>query len=156
MTKNEIACDLQFTHGSGHKFKGSTKVHELYSPRLYHKPFYVGFCGAAQECQAVVQWLQDPDDKPPKVRNSEFLILTQDKKMFAFQQPTNWLEVREQYYSIGTGMQYAAGAMAAGKTPLEAVKIAAKHDPSTGMGYKTFSFPQKEKGPTKAPNLIAE
>lgn len=103
MTKNEIACDLQFTHGGGHKFKGSTKVHELYSPRLYHRPFYVGFCGAAQECQAVVQWLQDPDGKPPKVHNSEFLVLTHDKKMFAFQQPTNWLEVKEQNYAIGSG-----------------------------------------------------
>ena len=154
--KFEIASDLQFTHHTGHKFKGSTKIHEMYSPRLYPKPFYVGFCGGAQVCQQVVQWLSDPTDKPPKVSNAEFLILTQDKKMFTFNNPTNWLEIKEPYYAIGSGMQYAAGAMAAGKSPLEAVKIAAKHDNNTGMGYKTFSFPQKEKGPTKAPDLVAE
>lgn len=138
MNKNEIACDLQFTHGSGYKFKGSTKVHEIFNPSVYPKPFYVGFCGSVEAGQAGLAWLVDPSDKPPKTSGAEFVILTKDKRMFTFQNPSKWIEIKEPFYSVGSGSQYAAGALAAGKTPIEAVKIAAKFDPHTGVGYKTF------------------
>lgn len=156
VTKTGMACDLQFTHPSGYKFKGSTKVHQVYNPSIYPKPFYVGFSGAAQECQQVVNWLMHPEDKPPKVRGSEFVVLTADKKMFTFVQPTSWLEINQPYYAIGSGNHYATGAMAAGKSPLEAVKIAAKHDPGTGHGFKEFSFQPKEKPAQGGLNLAQE
>lgn len=138
MTKDEIACDLQFTHGSGYKFKGSTKVHEIYNPQICDTPFFVAFAGSVEAGQAGLAWLVDPSNKPPKTSGAEFVVLTKNKKMFTFQNPSKWIPIEEKYYAIGSGSQYAAGALAAGKTPIEAVKIAAKHDPHTGVGYKVF------------------
>lgn len=154
LNKNEIACDLQFTHPSGYKFKGTTKVHQIYNPAIYPKPFYVGFAGSVTAGQAGLNWLIDPVGKPPKSGGAEFVVLTQDKKMFTFTNPASWIAITDQHYSIGSGSQYAAGAMQAGKSPLEAVKIASKFDPNTGNGYKTFST--NEKGATKAPNKLSK
>jgi len=154
LNKNEIACDLQFTHPSGYKFKGTTKVHQIFNPAVYPKPFYVGFAGSVTAGQAGLGWLVDPVGRPPKGGGAEFVVLTHDKKMFTFTNPANWIEITEPHYSIGSGSQYAAGAMQAGKSPLEAVKIAAKFDPNTGNGYKIFSA--NEKGATKAPKSSKE
>ena len=48
---------------------------------------------------------------------------------------SNWLRICDKHYAIGSGMHFAQAAMASGKTPLEAVKIASKFDPSTGMKF---------------------
>ena len=154
MNRDEIASDLQFTHPSGYKFKGTTKVHQIYNPAIYPKPFYVGFAGSVTAGQAGLNWLIDPTSKPPKGGGAEFVVLTHDKKMFTFTNPSSWIAITDKHYSIGSGSQYAAGAMQAGKSPLEAVKIAAKFDPNTGNGYKMFST--NEKGATKAPYELAE
>ena len=156
ITKNEIACDLQFTHPSGYKFRGSTKIHQVYNPQVYPKPFYIGFSGAAQECQQVVSWLLSPDGKPPKVRASEFVVLTADKKMFTFKQPSNWIEINQPYYAVGSGSHYATGALASGKTAIEAVRIAAKHDPNTGHGTKNYTFAETKKPAQGGLNLAQE
>lgn len=41
-------------------------------------------------------------------------------------------------FAIGSGSRYAMAAMACGKTPAEAVKIAAKFDPFTGGPVRTL------------------
>jgi ATP-dependent protease HslVU (ClpYQ) peptidase subunit len=43
-----------------------------------------------------------------------------------------WLPVSEPYFAIGSGRDYAMGAMAHGATAIEAVNIAAKHDAHSG------------------------
>jgi ATP-dependent protease HslVU (ClpYQ) peptidase subunit len=42
-------------------------------------------------------------------------------------------------FAIGSGCKYAMAAMACGKTPAEAIKVAAKLDPFTGGAVRTLS-----------------
>jgi ATP-dependent protease HslVU (ClpYQ) peptidase subunit len=144
------------THHSGYKLRIATKVHLFNNKLIYPTPFYLGFAGSVDDAHSILEWFMEPDNKPPRVKASEYIILSADKKIFTFTNPHRWIEIGEQYYSIGSGAQYALGALAAGKSPKEAVEISAKCDPHTGMGVKTFTFEQKEKGPIKAPKLAAE
>jgi len=41
-------------------------------------------------------------------------------------------EVLDDFYAIGSGAKVALGAMACGKSAIEAVRIAARYDPYTG------------------------
>ncbi|HET8687686.1 MAG TPA: hypothetical protein VFM18_13630, partial [Methanosarcina sp.] len=139
MNKDEIGCDLQYTHPSGYVFEGSSKIHELNVPALYPKGFYLGYAGSISRIQEVLNWIIDPTDKVPKSReHAEFVVLTKDKKMFTFTNPVNWIEIKDKYYTIGSGAQYAAGALAAGASITDALKIASKHDAHTGSKVKVF------------------
>ena len=137
-----MACDLQFTHRSGMKIKGFTKIAEV-NPKLCEEMFgckkaYVGFSGNADVWSNVVVWLDNPEDKPPKCRGLEMLLLTDKGHIYHGTNLTNWMRLNEEFFSIGAGMQYAMTAMALGKSPKEAVLVASKYDPSTGMGAKEY------------------
>lgn len=140
VTKNQIACDLQFSHSSGYKFKGKTKLYEFPVSALYSKPFTIGYCGDVAGIVPVLDWMADPMQKPPKVKYSEFVVLTADKKIFTFSDPSQWLSVDQDFYAVGSGATFALGAMGSGATALEAVKAASKFDPFTGMGFKQVSY----------------
>ena len=104
--------------------------------------FYVGFAGDASEIIDVVDFFEHPEvyKRAPKLRNTIGLVLTETGKIFTFQSPTNWVEVKEKYFSIGSGAMPALGAMHVGATPKQAVEAACKLDPFSGMGVKTFNF----------------
>lgn len=108
---------------------------------MWPKPFYVGFSGDVDAIPDIVDFFTNIEDykKPPKVQ-AECLVLTEDKKLFTFVNPAKWLQIKEDYYAVGSGAQFAMGAMVAGKEPLDAVKIAGKKDPMTGMGFKSYNF----------------
>lgn len=140
-----MACDLQFTNtATGNKWKGHTKVYK-FQPHENTYPvceFIVGFAGAASEIVTIAEFFSVPDNfsKPPKVGKCLGLVLTAKKQIFMFTDYCKWLAVKEPYHAIGSGSEYALGAMASGMSPKEAVKIAMKHDSYTGMGIKTINF----------------
>lgn len=142
--KTQIACDLQATHSGGLKFKLKTKILEFYQPLIWPTPFYVGLCGDVDSFPDMIDYFSDPTArKPPKGGSGDFLILTDDKKIFTFKNPSKWIAVNQDFYAVGTGMNYAMSAMECGKTPLEAVKIASKFDLYTGMGFKHIDIKGK-------------
>jgi len=137
-----MACDLQFTHSGGIKFKGKTKIIDL-SPAVAKAMFgvdraFIGFCGNADVWGNVVAWYAKPDEKMPKVKDLELLMLTSEGKLYHATTLSNWMQIDELRFSIGSGMHLAIAAMDAGATPKEAVKIASKHDPNTGRGVKEY------------------
>lgn len=140
VTKTQIACDLQFTHSNGLKFKGKTKLYEFPISAIYPKPFCIGYCGDAAAILPVLDWLVDPTTRPPKSTTGEFVVLTSDKKIYTFSSPAQWIIVDQPMYAIGSGSHFALGAMGAGATALEAVKSAAKFDPMTGLGFKSVDY----------------
>lgn len=141
-----MACDLQFTNANtGGKWKGKTKIYKMECPFICGQPFVVGFAGGANDMLTIIDFFENynPEVKPRRLSigaNSGGLILTQDGTIYRFSDPTKWILVCEPYAAIGSGMDYALGAMASGKTPKEAVKIASKHDSYTGLGVKVLSF----------------
>jgi hypothetical protein len=139
-----MACDLQFTHSGGIKFKGKTKIIEL-SPAVAQTLFgvkkaFIGFCGNADVWGNLVAWFAKPDEKPPKVKDIELLMLTDEGKLYHGTSLSNWMQIDEPIFSIGSGMHLALAAMAAGKSPADAVRIASKHDPNTGKGIKEYKL----------------
>lgn len=138
--RESIACDLQVTSGNT-RFKVKTKIFS-FDPheRTYNKPFMVGYCGEVEQALDVIDWLTYPDAPIPRRKKVEFLVLTQDKKIFTFYNPTQWIEFDEPSLAIGSGADYALAAMRVGKTPKEAVEVAAKLDIKTGMGIREYSW----------------
>lgn len=124
------------------KFRLKTKIFEYESPLLYPKKFYVGLAGNVDKFADVLDFFLDPTQykKAPKL-SGEGVILTADGKIFTFgNNPDTWILVDQPLYAIGSGMHFAMGAMAAGATPLEAVKESIKLDPSSGMGTTHYDL----------------
>ncbi len=143
--KEEMACDLQFTNlNTGMKFKGKTKIYKFNANPLTYNDcdFMVGFAGSASDVIAVAEFFSMPEafDKPPKVSGMGGLVLTQKGDIFTFDHYSKWLMVNQEYMSIGSGSLVALGAVAAGSSPKEAIKIASKLDAYTGMGIKVLRW----------------
>lgn len=138
--------DLQFTQPSnGFKFKGSTKVYKFDAHELTYEDsdFIVGFAGTASDIITVTTFFLAPEmflKRPPRVKDLSGLVLTAKGDLFLFDDYTKWLAIKEPFAAIGSGAQVALGAMHAGASPKEAVKVAMKHDAFTGMGIKGEKF----------------
>lgn len=144
--KTGIYGDLQITNlATNAKFKCGTKVykfsaHELTYP---HSDFYVGFAGSAEDIITAADFFDCPEvyyNKRLNLKGLSGLVLTEQQEIFVFSSLTKWLVVKDKYASIGSGANVAIGAMEAGSTPKEAVKIASKIDIYTGMGIKGYSL----------------
>lgn len=141
-SKSQIAGDRQATHAGGLKFRLKTKIFEYEQPLLYPKKFYVGLAGSVDKFADVLDFFLDPAQykKAPKLGGGEGIILTADGKIFTFSSSDSWIVVDQPTYSIGSGSHLAMGAMAAGATPVEAVKAAIKMDPSSGFGTTHYDI----------------
>lgn len=144
--KEQIACDLQYTNDqTGEKWKGRPKVfyfepHELHYSKA---PFYIGFAGTARALITIADYFSSPEsfEELPEIEGTYCgLVLTAKKEIFYFDRYDAWLPINEPFAAIGSGAQVARGAMSAGKAPLDAVRIAMKHDAYTGFGIKSFDF----------------
>lgn len=137
--------DKQFTNmNTGNKFKGDTKVYRYKAhERTCSHDFIVGYAGTANDIVTINSWYSYPDlfDNPPRPpRQITGLVLCSDGDIYTFTDYMKWLKVDQPFHAIGSGMDYAIGAMAAGMSAKEAVKLAMKHDCYTGMGIKGFSI----------------
>lgn len=144
VSRSAIACDLQYSYGGNMKFKGNSKIFKMDHPackELFGAPYaYIGFAGQVNYWGQIIQWLSDPTGDIPKTKNVEFLLLNSKGQIYHGDNLSNWMRLEDKHFSIGSGMQFAMAAMEAGKPPLEAVKIASKYDPHTGLGFKEYKI----------------
>jgi len=142
-----MACDRQMTYGT-QKFKTLTKVLALEGsvPKEMYgvNKCFIGFSGTAEYWGRAVEWFADPTQKRPKLKDIEFLMLTDKKKIYHSTNLRNWMLIPEKHFAIGSGMQFAIAAMTAGKTPKEAVDVASKHDNNTGFGIVNYDFKEEK------------
>lgn len=139
-----IACDRQLTYKESIKMQSSSKILELPSPFVEKyfgaKKGFVGYAGNADIWSDVVSWIVlGTEGKVPKCKGIEFLCLT-DVGLYHATTLTNWLELTDKHWSIGSGCPYAIAAMDNGADPLAACKAAGKRDVMTGMGYKNYTL----------------
>ena len=136
VSKTQIAADRQATHNAGMKFKLKTKLYSFDNLVFYGTPFHIGLAGNMDTFADVIDYFTDPTahKKAPRLNGGEAVILTQDGKIWTFSKADIWIGVDQPFYAIGSGMLFAMGAMEQGATPVEAVKAAIKHDPSSGYG----------------------
>jgi ATP-dependent protease HslVU (ClpYQ) peptidase subunit len=127
-----IACDKQGTDGNvGMKasFKAVRTDDTVY---LITGTLYKGVRFA--------EWLADGQHgKAPKLKNTDVLEFDmRSGKLVIYEGQSYPLPVEETMYAYGSGGQIALGAMAAGATAEEAVKIAIKYDVYTGGGVQVY------------------
>lgn len=82
----------------------------------------------------VMEWLRGEEPRPKLPSDEMFdMIEVSQAGIFTWSRQLRRVKVRERYYAIGSGAQYAIGAMDTGATPEKALKVAAKRDGATGL-----------------------
>ena len=104
-----------------------------------HKHFY-GACGDVQICRAVHAWLMG-EDKPALSDADKFHgLLIEDGKVFTLESRLIKIPHDSPFIAIGSGRDFAMGAMACGKSAADAVRIAMQFDVDTGGDVDEISY----------------
>lgn len=133
-----MAADSQIT--GNFKFHGNVKVRRVESGP------YAGwiFCAAGRLDYVPVAYGQVVAGEFSPVCGSEdddggcYLLVGRSKVYCLEADKMIPYEVAKSF-AIGSGAKYAMAAMACGKTPAEAVRVAAKFDPFTGGAVRSFA-----------------
>jgi ATP-dependent protease HslVU (ClpYQ) peptidase subunit len=81
----------------------------------------------------------------------ECLIIQGDGQVVLLDDDMEPMPVTDEFIAIGSGGNYAMGAMACGKTAVEAVKIAAQFDAATSEPVEAYFLEEPEPKRAKAP-----
>lgn len=97
------------------------------------KSVYAG-AGAADDLHRFFDWVRSGggDDVPAFEEAIDILECAPDG-IFLYGKKFVRLRLEEEIYSIGSGCQYAMGALAMGATPEQAMEVAARLDPQTAL-----------------------
>jgi len=103
----------------------------------------VGFAGSIAYGLAIVEWLKDgaDDDRYPKEKDGTVIIVDSRGRISALESESKTVcRIRDRFVAIGSGSAIALGAMAAGATAYEAVKIAGRFDAYTRGPFKEYEI----------------
>lgn len=99
-------------------------------------PYVVGFSGALGHALRFLKWVEDgmPDARPEIPREDGFraLVAEADGTLLTFDDDLMPQRIDAPFHATGSGVEIALGAMAAGASAEEVVKIAAQFDVYTG------------------------
>ena len=100
----------------------------------------IGVCGDYAQALRFLEWRRNPDARPTFTGEPNFqaLELTADGKILWWGVEMIPIQVSKPFYAIGSGSEYAIGAMSAGRSPKQAVKIASQWDSATGGEIQTM------------------
>lgn len=105
------------------------------------RKFLVGCSGCAYASTSFVAWLQG-GDKPSLASDVEFcaMVVDERRRVWMLGRELVYLQINMPQWAIGSGADYALGAMAAGADPERAVRIASRLDVSCGLGVNVVRF----------------
>ncbi len=101
---------------------------------LVYENHIIGCCHEIQQAELFNKWLKNQDGDKPSPSDMEgftAIFIEENGKCFKYQSLLVPFEVRVPQ-AIGSGCEFAMGAMIAGKTAKEAVEIAIELDPYSG------------------------
>jgi ATP-dependent protease HslVU (ClpYQ) peptidase subunit len=135
-----LAGDKLNVHGS--RYAMITKIRKINGE-------LIGIAGPTILATLLFEWIEKhkfqadlfPEGQKEKDGNICTVIrITKDKKIFIYENSsTPWL-CENEFYALGSGCEYAMGAMAAGATAKEAVEICGKWAPLCGVGTDVVTF----------------
>ena len=131
-----LAADSQITWGNIRMPRPSCKIHIISPTRV------AASSGPSAECFKLVEWLRagaQPTDTLKLTDNPLLLICDSSGEVWTLDNDLVLLP-DEAPATIGSGADIARGAMHAGATALEAVRIAARVDISTSEPIYTFDW----------------
>ena len=102
--------------------------------------------GNLEDVAAFLQWAKDDFD--PEIKNAlglnhgelNALIINKSGKVFTLDSKLFRMKIKAPYYALGSGSDYAMGAMEFGADAEEAAKVARKLDVYTGGRIRTLTF----------------
>ena len=98
----------------------------------------LGFSGVASSGPRLAYWLiNERRGDPPDMDGTNAVLIT-GVDIYLFDESPHPYSLEDKFAALGTGSMAALSAMHCGKTPAEAVKIAAKIDPFTGGKIRTM------------------
>jgi ATP-dependent protease HslVU (ClpYQ) peptidase subunit len=130
-----LAADRQSTWGGT-----ATKTRKIF--RAVHedgREVIYGCAGLTHECTAFTRWING-EIAEPAFTDISVMCIDRSGRLWHTNHSMNWTQIKVKFWAIGSGCDYALGAMAAGKTAAEAIKIASKLDVTTGLGVDTLCF----------------
>lgn len=99
---------------------------------------YLAGAGLMDHLVEVAAWLQEGGDKPRLPEDSEpeseFLVVRGREAFWLSWPYLREVRIREPFAALGSGSEYALGALAMGADARAAVEVAAQFDPHTGGG----------------------
>ena len=130
-----IAADSRATIGNHISPGNHQKIHELAGGSLY------AFCGVVSDGLKMLAFLTDDLDEMPtwKPGRTTAIIVNKKGTLRIYEGTGIWMIQKSKLYAMGSGDAYAYGAMAAGATAAQAVKIASRFDSCTGGTVRTRS-----------------
>lgn len=131
-----MASDMQITDDN-RKWAGKKLTKVALQPR-----YIIGSCGDATKSSNFEDWFfksykSDDIFKEQKFewKGTKSMILFDNGNLFLFDEGSP-MQIFEPFFAIGTGGDYALGALYAGAGPSESIKIASGLDPNTGLGVQ--------------------
>ncbi len=98
-----------------------------------------GIAGNIMHLPDVKEWVKG-DRKPPA---GDWSLLAMSNKLIRTYDPVNgWIDIDEKVYAIGSGQAAARGAMLAGASLRQAVRLAIHVDPESGGKVRVISLPK--------------
>lgn len=113
---------------SGTRSHSTRKIERLPDGTLF------GFAGYLSAYPKVRNWAAGgcvPEDRPKIRPGSEFILVKPDKTILVYEDCKDPIEVTDKIAAIGSGAEYALGALACGASAHRAVEVAALFDPAT-------------------------
>ena len=149
-----IAADTQETFGT-RKIKTAGKVFRI--PAGPNRGHYLCMSGASFIGQKLAAWYGDPKRKePPAVAAdpdddealTEFLVITPERKLFLFNEVLAPVPFEAEFYAIGSGGDYAMGAMRRDPTctAVAAVELACEFDAYCSLPLQTWTVEAQKRG----------
>lgn len=128
-TTGEDQGRLRWIARKVYRVKGADGEHRL-----------IGCAGDTGDCQLYVRWARGFVKDRPNFTSLEVLCIDQRRRIWWADQRMHWQLVRSRFIAIGSGGDFAIGAMAAGKGARVAVRIANKLSSTCGFGVDVVRF----------------
>lgn len=105
---------------------------------------FAGGCGDVDPVKVFIDWISINRSGPyPEICKDEhnncfFVAITNDGELHEFEKSGKVVYRTRKYWAAGSGMDFAMGAMVAGKSASEAAMIAGELDPHTNQDIRSF------------------
>lgn len=130
-----LAADRQTTWGGT-----PTRTRKLFRAKASDGRVFIGGCsGLHHECEAVRRWLQGGHE-PGRLDEVCTMLIDRHRRVWIMNERKLWAPVGRHPWAIGSGSDYALGALEHGATAREAVLIATRLDVNTGKGVDWMRF----------------
>ena len=133
-----MASDTRVTGGP---MFNTTKVRRI-------KDSLYGGAGNLSQILKMFLWFENPDQAPSWKEAPDFHILqVSPQGLFVWESEMIAIQIDTPFYAIGSGSEYAMGALACGATLQKAVEIASLFDPGTSgcMHYEPLVQPKRRR-----------